>query len=304
MTSLRLCLYSFFTRLVIKPWVQRVTNPVEAREAFEKHARRMHLHPAGADYRNGKIGKIPVLWASAGPVTRPEVLLYLHGGGFIVGSPDTHKHMVADIAGALGVEAVIPRYRLAPENPFPAGFDDVVAVYDGLLARGLRPDQIMLGGDSAGGNLVLSLLAHLSDKKREMPLCAFVISPVVNLKGGYDSLKENAKSEVLLCAERFDELGAMYLGDQDAGQVCASPVHAVFENCPPILFHHSSGEILRDDTLEMQRKLVSKGHEVLVRSWPNAFHVFHIMRGHFPEARAALDDVSAFLKARLTSNDS
>ncbi|WP_069298798.1 alpha/beta hydrolase [Neptunicoccus sediminis] len=304
MNSLRLRLYSIFTRLVIKPWVQRVKNPVEARQAFERHARRMHRHPAFAAYRNGVIGKVPVLWASVGPVSRPEVLLYLHGGGFIVGSPDTHKHMVADIAGAVGVEAVIPRYRLAPENPFPAGFDDVLEVYNGLLARGLRPDQIMLGGDSAGGNLVLSLLAHLSYRKEEIPLCAFVISPVVNLEGGYDSLKENAKSEVLLSAGRFDELGKMYLGHQDCGQDCASPIHAMFERCPPILFHHSSGEILRDDTLEMQRKLVAKGHDVLVRSWPNAFHVFHIMRGHFPEARAALDDIAGFLKARLTSSDS
>ncbi|GGA15904.1 alpha/beta hydrolase [Neptunicoccus cionae] len=302
MTSLRLRLYSIFTRLVIKPWVQRVNDPAQARQAFEKHARRMHVHPARADYRNGVIGKVPVLWASAGPVSRPEVLLYLHGGGFIVGSPDTHKHMVADIAGSVGMEAVIPRYRLAPENPFPAGFDDVLEVYKGLLARGLRADQILLGGDSAGGNLALSLLAYLSCKNEEMPLCAFVLSPVVNLEGGYDSLKENAQSEVLLSADRFDELGKMYLGHQDCGQDCASPIHAKFDRCPPILFHHCNGEILRDDTLEMQRKLVSKGHDVLVRSWPNAFHVFHIMRGHFPEARAALDDVSAFLKARLTSS--
>ncbi len=304
MNSLRLCLYSVFTRLVIKPWVARVQNPAEARQAFENHAKRMHVHPASADYRNGTVSGVPVTWVSRGAIERDEVLLYVHGGGFIVGSPDTHKHMVAEIAGDLGIEAVMPRYRLAPEHPFPSGFDDVVTTYNGLIDRGLRADQIILGGDSAGGNLVLALLAYLSDTNADLPQSAFVISPVVDMSGGFGSLKSNAKSEVLLCADRFDELGAMYLGDQDLKQPYASPFYAEFDRCPPILFHHSDGEMLRDDTLEMQSKLVSQGHVVLVRSWPNAFHVFQIMTGHFPEARAAIKDIVAFIKARRKPDDS
>lgn len=304
MNSLRLCLYSVFTQLVIKPWVARVQNPAEARQAFENHAKRMHVHPASADYRNGTVSGVPVTWVSRGAIERDEVLLYVHGGGFIVGSPDTHKHMVAEIAGDLGIEAVMPRYRLAPEHPFPAGFDDVVTTYNGLIDRGLRADQIILGGDSAGGNLVLALLAHLSDANADLPQSAFVISPVVDMSGGFGSLKSNGKSEVLLCSDRFDELGAMYLGDQDRKQPYASPFYAEFDRCPPILFHHSDGEMLRDDTLEMQSKLVSQGHDVLVRSWPNAFHVFQIMTGHFPEARAAIKDIVAFIKARRKPDDS
>ena len=212
--------------------------------------------------------------------------------------------MIADIVGTLGCEAVMPRYRLAPEHPFSAGYDDCLAAYQGLLARGLRPDQIVLGGDSAGGNLVLALLAHLSDTGQDMPQSAFVLSPVVDLAAGFGSMTENAKSEVLLVAERFAELGEMYLQGADAQNPKASPFHADFEKCPPLLMHCCDGEVLRDDTLEMQRKLVGLGHDVLVRSWPNAFHVFHIMRGHFPEARAALDDVIDFIKAHRLPNDS
>ena len=303
MNSLRLYFYSAFTRLLIKPWVARVKDPAEARQAFESHAKRTHLHPAHADYRNGVVADVPVTWVSRGAIDCEDVLLYIHGGGFIVGSPDTHKHLVAEIAGDLGIQAFMPRYRLAPEHPFPAGFDDVVATYDGLLARGLHADQIILGGDSAGGNLVLALLAHLSDSNAELPQSAFVLSPVVDMSGGFESLKSNAKTEVLLSSDRFDELGAMYLGDQDRKQPYASPFYAKFERCPPILFHHSDSEMLRDDTLEMQRKLVLLGHDVLVRSWPNAFHVFQIMTGHFPEARAGIADVVAFIKARRTPAD-
>ncbi|WGI21596.1 alpha/beta hydrolase [Amylibacter sp. IMCC11727] len=303
MNSLRLWAYSAFTRAVIKPWLRRQADPAHVRAAFEAHAKRMHLHPPFAIYRNGTIGDVPVLWVSRNAVKRDDVLLYFHGGAFVAGSPDTHKHMIADLAGRLGIEAVMPRYRLAPENPFPAAFEDCFAVYRGLLDRGLRADQIVLGGDSAGGALTLALLGHLSETGEDLPQSAFALSPVVDMSARFDSMTQNAKSEVLLIAERFDEIGAMYVDADNLSHPHASPLHADFKRCPPLLLHHCEGEVLRDDTLAMQQKLVALGHDVLVRSFPNAFHVFHIMRGHFPEARAGLDDVVAFIKGQRTPND-
>lgn len=297
MNSLRLRLYSAFTRAVIKPWLRRAVEPAQVRASFESHAKRMHIHPPFATYRNGEVGGVPVLWVSRKAVKSNDVMLYIHGGGFVAGSPDTHKHMVADIVGALGCEAVMPRYRLAPEHPFPAAFDDCLAVYNGLLALGLRADQIVIGGDSAGGALTLALLGYLSDQSMDLPQSAFALSPVVDMSARFDSMAENAQSEVLLISERFAEIGAMYATDADLTDPKASPINAEFKRCPPLLLHHCDGEVLRDDTLEMQKKMVGLGHDVLVRSFPNAFHVFHIMRGHFPEARAALDDVIAFVKA-------
>jgi acetyl esterase/lipase len=303
MNSIRLRLYSAFTRAVIKPWLRRATELAQVRASFESHAKRMHIHPPFAAYRNGELGDVPVLWVSRKAVKTDDVLLYMHGGGFVAGSPDTHMHMIADLAGALGCEAVMPRYRLAPENPFPAAFEDCLAVYQGLLARGLRANQIVLGGDSAGGALTLALLGYLSDAGMDLPQSAFALSPVVDMSARFDSMKENAKSEVLLISERFAEIGAMYATKADLTHPHASPIYAKFERCPPLLLHHCDGEVLRDDTLEMQNKLVGLGHNVLVRSFPNAFHVFHIMRGHFPEARAALDDVIAFVKAHRSQDD-
>jgi monoterpene epsilon-lactone hydrolase len=294
--SWRLQFYSAFTRAFIKPWVRRVKDPVEARRVLENHTRRTAITPSFTCYRNGVVGGVPVLWVSRCAPVSDDILLYVHGGGFVLGSPDSHKHMVAYLAGALGVDTVMPKYRLAPENPFPAGFDDVVATYHGLIASGRRADQIVLGGDSAGGALVLGLLAYLSDQGADLPQSAFLLSPVVDLAGTFDSLKTNAQSEVLLAHERFEELAEMYFGDQDRQQAYASPYYAAFATCPPVLFHCCDGELLRDETLEMQRKLVDLGHPVLVRSWPNAFHVFHLMYGYFPEAKEALDDIVTFVK--------
>lgn len=303
MNSLRFRVTSLFTKLVIKPWVRKSTNPVSMRASFEAHARRLHIHPPFAVYRNGVLNDVPVQWVECDEVQSDDILMYVHGGGFIVGSPNTHKHMVAYLAKKLKMEAVMPRYRLAPEHPFPAGFDDVVATYNGLLAQGYRAQQIVLAGDSAGGNLILALLAHLSDKGMEMPQSAVALSPVVDIAASFESMTSNANTDVLLIADRFDELGGMYLNGGDRTQPYASPFRAKFENCPPIMFHCCDGEVLRDDTIEMQSKLAALGHDVLVRSWPNSFHVFHIMYGHFPEARIALNDVVDFIKAKRKPND-
>jgi acetyl esterase/lipase len=304
MNSLRFCAIEFVTRTVVKPWASRIKDPIEMRAAFERHAKRSHIHPPFSVYRKGLLGDISALWVSRGKAQSDDVLFYVHGGGFVAGSPKTHRHMVSYLAGELGIEAVMPQYRLAPEHPFPAGFDDVLAAYNGLTASGRKPQTIILGGDSAGGNLVLALVAHLSDKGAPMPQSMFVLSPAVNMASEFPSRHDNAKTEAILPSGHFDVLGAMVFGTQDRAQPTASPINAAFKTCPPILFHCCDGEILRDDTLEMQTKLVDLGHKVLVRSFPNGFHVFHLMYGYFPEAKQALDDVVSFIKQQRKPRDS
>ena len=302
--SIRMWLYSAVTRAIIKPWVRRQKDPKKLRAAFERHARRTHVPIKGAVFRNGFLNEVPVKWVEAGYPDSAKILFYIHGGGFIVGSPETHKDMIAALCRKLQMSGVLPRYRLAPEHPFPAGFEDVKAAYLGLVASGRAPKNIVLGGDSAGGNLALALLAWLSAEGLEQPGCAFVLSPVVDFSAERDSVRSNAASETLLPAHRGDELAEMYLQGADKADPRASPLLAKFERCPPILFHVCDGEILRDDTYAMQKVLVDKGHDVTVRSWPNGFHVFHIMYGHFPEAEAAMKDIAAFVRFRRSPNDS
>ncbi|MCP5085954.1 MAG: alpha/beta hydrolase [Rhodobacteraceae bacterium] len=298
--SLRLAILSFFTKLVVKRWLARETDVPKVRAAFERHARRVHRAPPLADYRDGVLkgesADCPVRWVSCGGVTSGDTLFYIHGGGFIVGAPETHQHMTAHLCRKLGVEAVMPRYRLAPENPFPAGFDDVAACYRALLQSGRDPNRIIIGGDSAGGGLMLSLLAWLSREGLPMPLCCFAISPATDFTNSGHSQVENAGSDVAFDPDRFEDLRDMYLAGQDPKTPHISPLFAEIDHCPPVLFHVCDREILRDDTLMMQNRLMEQGAEVLVRSWPNAFHVFHLMVGYVPEAKQALDDIARFVR--------
>lgn len=304
MISARLRLVSFLTRALVKPRLRAAQDPLELRRAFEKNARLLHRAPPHMAMRAGRLGKVPVEWVSCGTVDADDILFYVHGGAFVAGSPATHRHIAAHLCARLRCEAVLPDYRLAPEHVFPAGLEDVLAAYDALVASGRDPARITVLGDSAGGNLVMGLLARLDRNGSPMPRAAVVISPVLDLSATADSIRQNAARDVLLPADRFDRLNAEYLGGHPVTDPRVSPVLAQYRRLPPMLFHVSEGEILRDDTLNMQAKLIAAGHDPLVRCWPGAFHVFHILRGWLPEAGAALDDIAAFIRARRPASDS
>lgn len=296
MMSWRLRVFSWFSRHFVKRWLANVKEVPDLRVGFERHAKRSHISPPLADYRNGVIGNIPVKWVSCGPVLNDDTLIYIHGGGYVAGSPDTHQHMVAYLCRGLATEAVLPEYRLAPENPFPAAIEDIIACYHGLIAQGRDPARFIIGGDSAGGGLVFSLLAYLAKEDLTPPVCAFALCPVVDFTHAGDSLKSHAESEAVLVYNRIEELDQMYLNGANPADPAVSPLFADFPNCPPVLIHVTDQEILRDDALAMQNHLLEQGADVLVRSWAGGFHVWHIMVGYLPEARVALKDVVDFVK--------
>lgn len=294
--SARLRIAEHLGRLLVKPRLARAQDPLDEREGFERQARRLFRAPPHSAFRNGRLGRVPVAWVSCGAVRSPLIVLFVHGGGFIAGSPRTHWHMAAHLAHGLRCEAVLPDYRLAPEHRFPAALDDVEAAYEALVRSGRGPETVALVGDSAGGCLVMGLLERLNRRGAPMPLAAVAISPVLDLTGSSPSVRDNARSEALLPAERFPDLRRFYLGDHPADDPEVSPLFARFARMPPTLFHACEGEILRDDTLRMQSALVAQGHEPLVRLWPSALHVFHLLCGWVPEAGEALDDIADFIR--------
>jgi len=298
-TSTRLRFLSFFSRVFVKRWLSGMKDVQDLRLTFKKQAARTHISPPYSDYRTGRIGrkgrKSKVKWVSCGKVRNDDLLFYIHGGGYILGSPNTHKHMIAHLCRSLGTEAVLPFYRLAPEHPFPAGFNDVVAGYHAVVVSGRDPGRIIFGGDSAGGGLMFALLAYLAKNSLPMPLCCFAMSPSVDFTDGSRSREENANKDAVLVANRFGELRDMYLGAHDPKDPVASPLFAELPNCPPVLMHVGDDEILLDDTLSMQNHLEAQGVDVLVRNWPTGFHVWHMMLGFVPEAREALDDIARFV---------
>lgn len=292
--SRRLTLLSFLLRHVARPRLARVTDPAQARADFARTARWLFrapphsvILPGSVKGETGSAREIPGLWVSCGPVHQRRVLLYLHGGGYVTGSPQTHAAMVARISKIAGLRAFLPAYRLAPENPAPAALEDAIAAWNGLFALGYDPDRIVLAGDSAGGGLAFALLAALCARGTP-PRMVLGFAPWVDLTGRGASLAANAARDALLPARRFDELARIYAGSIARDDPRISPLFADFPGAPPVLLQVSDDEILRDDSLRLARRVEDFGARVTVQRWPHAPHVFQIFDGWIPEARAAL----------------
>ena len=285
-------------RLVVKPRVRRMSPPQKARGHLRLLARLVFRQPPHALVLScAARGDAPPFSRIAVGLPAPRrVILYFHGGGYVAGSPATHAPMLARLAKLSGVEVRAPDYRLAPEAPFPAAFDDAKAAFKQALAAGYRPGDIVLGGDSAGGGLALALLAWCC-ARGQRPAALFAFSPWTDLTGSGASMHQNAARDAYLPAERIDELAGLYLGDAARDDPRASPVFAAFAEPPPVLLQVSETEILRDDTLRMAERLRAQGGAVTVQTWANAPHVWQVFDGWLPEARAALREVATFVQA-------
>ncbi len=290
-------------RWIEKPYLARVQEPEEIRRRFERTARLMFHPPSGTRYIDRTIGPCPAL-AIGDDATKP-LLLYFHGGGYVFGSPRTHAAMLATLAKRSGARAVLPRYRLAPEQPFPAAIEDACSVYEALLDAGDRPDRIALGGDSAGGGLALSLLGEVLRRNLPAPICLFAFSPLTDLTFSGPSLVANATTEVLLPAQRAADMASFYLGDHPADDPRASPLFADFAGAPPIWMAVGDTEILRDDTRRLASRLKSEGVSVTVEEAADLPHVWPIFHNSMPEARATLRSLGSWLTQQFsTSGDS
>jgi len=299
--TLRLRLLNLWLQRVEKPWLARVPEPAEARRSFERAARLLFPDPPGALYLEDRLGAIPALWASAGCGTGgPEIILYFHGGGYVMGSPQTHKAMLAQLSRLTGRAACLPDYRKAPETPFPAAVEDARAAWEALLARGYDPARIMLGGDSAGGGLALALLCMLCRAGGDLPAGLFALSPWTDLTLSGASLDRNAEIDRLLPANRVTELRDYYVGAADPSDPRASPLFGRYPGCPPVFLQAARTEILHDDVARMAERLRAEGARVTFDLWEDLPHVWPIFQGTLPEADAALARVARFVDGRLT----
>lgn len=299
--SPRLAALNLFLRLAVRPRLAVAQDLPAMRRSFEREAQ-FFLDPPGADYQEQTLqtgdGPLRLIRATAGEASGPA-LLYLHGGGFVTGSSRTHRHLAAWLAGGIGGEAFVPDYRLAPEHPFPAALRDAVAVYRHMLQRGAPPGAIGLAGDSAGGGLVFSLLLRLAELGLPAPGAVVTFSPWADLTGGSESLRRNARNDVLLPPQRFADTVSFYLGGQPADDPLASPVLGRFRAPPPALIFASTCELLTDDAVAIASALRRGGGRAELHLWPDLPHAWPIFAGRLPDADRAVDMASAFLRRRL-----
>ena len=290
--SLRLRLLIPFLRWVARPLLSRVQDPSLARRNFAFLSRFLPVPPLVLHLVDE--GQVRLHWISSRRRRSDWVILYLHGGGYIAGSPHTHLALAARIARLTGLQVACPDYRLAPEFPAPAAFDDAVSTHADLLARGYAADHVILAGDSAGGGLALALLADLCQRGRA-PAGLFAFSPWTDLAMTGASLRTNAARDPLLPVHRMKEAVAMVAGALDPRDPRVSPLYATFANPPPVLLQVGREEILLDDSRRIADSLRHAGGRVQLDVWPGCPHVWQMLDHLIPEGRAALKEVARFV---------
>lgn len=266
----------------------------ESREKFHAMERMAPYPPRGTETVRVDAGGVPADWI-ARPASLPgRYVLYLHGGGYRVGSPMAYRHFTWRIADAVQGRVLITNYRLAPEHPFPAALDDAVAAYRWLLERDAR--ELVVMGDSAGGGLTLALLMKLRDDGMRLPDVAVALSPWTDLALTGASIRENAAADVMINAGDLPQVAADYLAGTDPRHPYVSPLYGDPAGLPPVLIQVGSDEILRDDAVRMADKLRAANPRSELQVWPLMPHVWQAYTPVMPEARAAVADIGAFVR--------
>ncbi|MFF4340096.1 alpha/beta hydrolase [Kitasatospora sp. NPDC001540] len=228
-------------------------------------------------------------------------LLYLHGGGYLVGSPDTHAGLIGELARRAGLRAISPDYRLAPEHPFPAAVDDGLAAYRELLESGTDPRSLVLAGDSAGGGLVLATLLAARDAGLPLPAAAVLFSPWTDLTLSGASYRSRKEADPIFTEDDIRAYADHYLGARDRTNPLASPLFADLTGLPPLLLQVGANELLLDDAVRLAARAAEQDVAVTLEVESGLPHVFQHQFGRLDEADAALERAARFLTARLAA---
>jgi len=253
----------------------------------------------GTEVQRGFVEQLPAEWLTPREVTEGKLLLYLHGGGYVMCGCATHRQLVSYIAKAAGVRALLPEYRLAPEHPFPAAVDDALAIYRGLLAGGFRPQDIIVAGDSAGGGLAMAALIALRDAGDPLPAAACLLSPWLDLTGSGESMRSNAGIDPWFEPEHLPLLADRYCRPGDRTNPLVSPVFADLAGLPPLYIQVCADELLFSDSTRIADKGREQGVDVELVAYTGLWHVFQAFARQVPESREAIIRLGAYIRCAL-----
>ena len=270
----------------------------ESRAMFEEMVAFFPL-PEGVSSTPLDAGGIPAEWIAAPNATDEQTIYWLHGGGYCIGSIKTHRGLLARISAATGARALAIDYRLAPERPFPAAVEDAVAGYRWLLANGVEPPQIVVGGDSAGGGLTVATLVALKDAGERLPSGAVCISPWTDMALAGESLVSKAEADPMITTDGIARVRDAYVGTADPRGPLASPIYADLSGLPPMLIHVGENEVLLSDSTRLAKRAEAAGVDVTLEVWPDMFHVWHFFAAMLPEAQQAIDRIGEWVRARV-----
>ncbi len=273
-----------------RPTVQETRANFEQMGALFSVAADVKCEPVNA-------GGVKAEWVTAPGADAGRAVLYLHGGGYVIGSINTHRDLAGRISRAAKARVLIIDYRLAPEHPFPAAVDDAVAAYRWMLASGLKASRIAVAGDSAGGGLTVAALVAIRDAKLASPGAGVCLSPWVDLEGLGDSMKTKAAVDPMVQKEALVEMAAHYLAGQNPRSPLAAPLYAELAGLPPILIQVGTAETLLDDATRLAERARKAGVKVTLEPWENMIHVWQIFAAMLDEAQQAIDKIGEFVRA-------
>jgi len=275
-------------------------EPAALRAKMNRMSAKTGAPAAGVRAEKVNAGGVPAEWLL--PEGNSQgALLYLHGGGYIVGSIDTHRSLASRIAKESGLRTLIIDYRLAPEHPYPAGLDDAATAYRWLVASGIAPEEITISGDSAGGGMALALLMKLRAEGDKLPAAAALLSPWSDLTMSGHSHYTHTKRDPMLTMSALLAMARHYLQSTSPAEPLVSPLYGDFAGLPPLLIHVGENEILLDDASRVAAKAKAAGVAVEYKSWPGVMHVFQAVP-QIPEGRAAVSEIATFLSGRVAKD--
>ena len=283
---------------MIRKRTEEVRNTTDdERLSYERVMANLLIDDDIATSRVGANG-VPSEWISAPESASDRVILYLHGGGYVIGSVRTHRALVSHLARAAKSRVLALDYRLAPEFPFPAPVEDAISSYRWLLSQGISPEKISIAGDSAGGGLVISALVALKNVGEPLPSAGICISPWVDMEATGGSYTSNAEADPSVSRSRILKMAETYMDGKNPRAPLASPIHADLSGLPPLMIQVGGIEVLLDDSNMLKSAAEAANVSVNMEIWDHMPHVWHHYAPILPEAREAIGKIGEFLLNR------
>jgi epsilon-lactone hydrolase len=282
------------------PFKADTTTVADLRANWERFAAGFHAVPETVTFESADADGVPVEWTVEAGADRGAVVIYLHGGGYTIGSIASYRDHCARISRYTGAAVLSVGYRLAPENRYPAALDDAVAAYRWVRTQGIPAERIVLAGDSAGGGLAIAALVALRDAGELLPAGAVALSPKADMANSGDSFTERAHLDPIVTPAGSTAYTVRYLGDDgDPYTPTASPIFADLTGLPPILVQVGTSELLFDDSVRLVRRAKDCGVAAELDVWPRMIHIFPFFASRIPESDRAARALSAFIAARI-----
>lgn len=277
------------------------TSPVQTKSSIDEHRSEMETVFKQLQIASDVLcqpvdaGGVPAEWVTAPGALQERVIYYLHGGGYVMGSVNTHREMASRLSRATGAKVFLIDYRLAPENPFPAAVEDSMTAYRWLLSTGVKPNGVVIAGESAGGGLTVGTLVALRDAGEPLPAAGVCISPWVDMECIGESMITKAGVDPLV--RRYDVLmlAKAYLGDTDTRTPLAAPLYADLRGLPPLLIQVGTAEVLLDDAIRLAERAKSAGVDVTLELWEEMIHGWHLFP-MLPEGKHSIERIGEFMQ--------